>query len=439
MFMKRSEVLIQQRASKIAAQTALNEKLTTEKRDAFTAEETTAFRALQTEIDALSEQIKDAETYERNLILGAQQRGVSAMDKGPGGEDAELEKIAKRFSLHKALDDMAEGRSQSGVEKEVYDEGVKRANAAGQEYTGFVLPSQIQKRFAGQSVTQDSGEYGAALVVEEYQGMIDYLRPKPITEQMGATYLSDLQGDAVFMVNEGGIQSYWEGEIDSGQTSKNKYSRKKMSPNRLYTGVPLTIQNIKQSSYSLEGLTINSINAAMAQALDVAVINGTGANDQPTGILNTSGLPVIAIGTNGGPLTWAQIVAMETGVFVENANAAKMAYAVNSVTKGKLKTTKHEAGDLGYLMALDNTINGYNVGVSNNVPGNITKGNGTNLSAAIFGDWTQVVIGQWGFVDLVLDKSTAGSGYYIIHVNGYYDVLVKQIKAFTAIKDITTT
>jgi len=89
-----------------------------------------------------------------------------------------------------------------------------------------------------------------------------------------------------------------------------------------------------------------------------------------------------------------------------------MGYLINAVTKGKLKTTKHEAGDLGYLMAMDNTINGYNVGVSNLVPGDITKGTGTNLSAALFGDWSQLVIGQWGFVDIVLDKSTADKGYY---------------------------
>jgi len=432
--MKTLADLLKEKRAKIEAQKAIRAKAVEEKRDKLSTEENVQFRAIQKEIEDLEEEIRDAKAYEDNLrsLAGA---GAGEGTKKPEEED--LDKMAKRFSLHKGLLDVAEGRSLTGIEKEVHEEGVRQAKAAGKIVAGFALPTSIQKRFAGQSVTQDAGEYGAALVNEDSRGMVDFLRPKPILESAGATYLTGLQGDVKFIINEGGIIASWEGEVDLGATSKNKYSNKGMKPKRLYAGVPISIMNIKQSSIDIEAYTRREINDVMANALDLAAINGSGANDQPLGLLNTPNLPVIAIGANGGAYTWAHIVAQETSVFVENANAARMAYLINPVTKGKLKTTKHDAGDLNYLMTSDNNINGYPVAVSNLVPGNIGKGTGTNLSASIYGDMSQLIIGQWGFVDLVLDKSTAGSGYYMIHVNGFFDVLVRQIKSFAAIKDIS--
>jgi HK97 family phage major capsid protein len=432
--MKTSVVLKQERAAKFKAQKELRDKASAEKREKLSEEETTQFRALQGEIDTLDTEIEDAEKFEetqRKLALSG------AGESAGKGEEKEHDKLIKRYSLHRAINAEREGRSLDGVEKEIHDETVKRAKSAGIAISGLAVPTAIQKRFAGQSVTQDSGANGAAFVDTEMQAMIDFLRPKPVLETLGATYMTGLSADVKFPVNDGGIAAYWEGEVDAGVLSKNTYTNKTMKPKRLAAGVPLSIQNIIQSSVDLEALTLREINAVMANALDIAAINGSGASDQPLGILNAPGTNVIAIGTNGGALTWPHIVDMESKVFIENANSAMMAYLINPVTKGKLKVTKHEAGDLAYLMAQDNTINGYNVGVNNLVPGDITKGTGTNLSAAIFGDFSQVLIGQWGFVDLTVDKSSALSGYFTLIVNAFYDVLVRQPKAFTVIKDIS--
>jgi HK97 family phage major capsid protein len=432
--MRKLAVIKQERAAKIKAQTDLRDKATAEKRDKLTDDETTQFRALQGEIDVLTDEIADVEAYENNIRMMAG-AAPSAMG-GTNPEEREFGEMSKRFSLHAGLRAFQEERALTGVEKEVHDEMVKRAAQSGIQIRGLAVPTAIEKRFAGQSVTQDSGEYGAALVGTDRKELVDFLRPKPVLESLGAKYLTGLVGDVEFPVNEGGITATWKGEVASGDTSKNKYSEKTMKPKRLVSVVPISIQNLLQSSIDLEAYTKREIESVQANALDIAGINGTGTSGQPLGLLNDTGVPVIAIGTNGGAITWANIVGMETNVFIENANAAKMAYLINPTTKGKLKTTKHDAGDLNYLMAADNTINGYNVGVSNLVPGNITKGSGTNLSAAVFGDFSQLLIGQWGFTDLVLDKSTAADGYYRIIVNGFYDVLVRQPKAFVAIKDI---
>jgi hypothetical protein len=49
---------------------------------------------------------------------------------------------------------------------------------------------------------------------------------------------------------------------------------------------------------------------------------------------------------------------------------------------------------------------------TNQIPTNLTKGSGTNLTAMIFGDFSTVHIAMWGGVDVLVDPyslSTAGS------------------------------
>ena len=184
--------------------------------------------------------------------------------------------------------------------------------------------------------------------------------------------------------------------------------------------------------------TVQDIRNEIANAIDLAAINGpAGSATVPEGILNTTGIGSVDGGTDGATPTWEHVVALETSIYENNADAANMAYLINPGTKGKLKTTKHEAGDLGYLMSPSNEINGYKVGVSNHVPSTLTKGSSIEVAnAAIFGDFSQLLIGQWAFLDLTVDNiSKKKDGYVEIVVNTFIDTLIRQPKAFAAVKD----
>jgi HK97 family phage major capsid protein len=209
-------------------------------------------------------------------------------------------------------------------------------------------------------------------------------------------------------------------------------------PKRLSVTVPISLQNLLQSSIDLERYTINEINLAIENAIDAAAINGTGTG-QPLGILNNTNVNTVATGTNGSDPTWDMIIDAETNVFVANASAAKMNYIMNPKTRGKLKKTKHAAGDLNYIMGTDGNVNGYASATSNHVPSNLTKGTGTNLSALVFGDFSQLNIHQWGFMDLSVDEySRKKEGLVEVTVNIFLDVMVKQPKAFSVTKGLIT-
>jgi HK97 family phage major capsid protein len=423
--MKTSNDLKQERHSLVTAQNDLIKTVEARSENPnFTEEEQRTFDANDTKIKDLDAQIKRAEAVEDAKKRAAESAGAGA--GLPGSEEREMDKAMKRYSVHKAIRSLLPNQKLDGLELEMHQEFSQRAKDSGVAITGIAMPTEL--RADGQTVTQDSGGYGANLVATDLQAPVEFLRPKPILREMGATYLSNLSGNVDFPVNDGGITATWEGEIATVDPTKNAYSKKSMTPRRLASTVPVSMQNLFQSNVDLERLTIDEINAVVANALDVDGINGA------SGILNASGTNAVVGGTNGAAPTWAHIVDLESGVYVANANSSRMAYLINAATKGKLKKTKHEAGDLGYLMATDNTINGYMVGVSNLVPGDLTKGTADPVSAGIFGDFSQLIIGQWGFYDLDIDKK-AKEGIYDITVNAFFDTLVRQPKAFSVVKD----
>lgn len=430
--MKKSAIILQQRAQKIEAQKALHTKAATETRS-LSEEETTQFRALQTEIVGLTRDLEDALAYEANLrsLEGSESIGFEK-------ETEKAPKAKRTFSLHRAIrSQLVNGNLPlEGVELEMHQRATKAAAEAGIAVGGGFA---FETRAAQQTVTEDTGTKGGALVATDLQSPIDFLRPEPLMKKLGASYLTGLTGNLRFPKNEGGIVASWEGETDTTPESANVYGYVDSIPKRLSVTVPISLQMLMQSSIDIEMYTIKEINAAIENKLDATAINGTGSG-QPFGILNASGTNSVALGTDGAAPTWEMIVDAETKTFIANANSAKMQYVVNPQTRGKLKKTKHTAGDLNYLMDKSGEINGYGSVASNHVPSDLVKGaSGAVCSALIFGDFSQLLINQWGYMDLSVDEfSRKKEGLIEVTVNLFMDVLVKQPKAFTVVKDILT-
>lgn len=430
--MKKSDQLKLERTAKLDAQGALITKSKTENRS-MSDDENTQFDGFQTEIEALDSQIERALKIEATEARIAAQKGENQNPQTRANDEGTDAPKAK-FSIHRAIRGAMVNGKLEGAEKEMHERTLEAATAAGINLGGIAIPVSR----AMQTVTGDTGTKGGNLVATDLQSPIDFLRPEPLMAQIGATYLSGLQGNLRFPKNEGGIVASWEGETATTPETANVYGYLDSVPKRLSVTVPISLQNLMQSSIDLEMYTVNEINAAIANAIDAAAVNGSGSG-QPLGILNNANVNAVTTSANGDAPTWDMIVDAETNVFVANANAARMNYLVNPKTRGKLKKTKHQAGDLNYIMGTDGNVNGYASAVSNHVPSNLSKGTGTNLSAMVFGDFSQLLINQWGFMDLSVDEfSRKKEGLVEITVNVFVDVLVKQPKAFSVVKGLIT-
>ena len=82
---------------------------------------------------------------------------------------------------------------------------------------------------------------------------------------------------------------------------------------------------------------------------------------------------------------------------------------------------------------------GHRVIGSSLVPSNLTKGSGSSLSAMIFGNFQDLVVGEWGSLDVLFDPfSGSNIGAMRVTVFMDVDVAVRHVESFAAIQDMTT-
>ena len=90
--------------------------------------------------------------------------------------------------------------------------------------------------------------------------------------------------------------------------------------------------------------------------------------------------------------------------------------------------------------ASDTPLNGYAAAVTNSVPSNGTVGTSSGVcSDIIFGNFSDLIIGMWGGLDLMVDpysKSTTGAVRVVVMQD--CDVAVRHPESFAAKQDCLT-
>ncbi len=278
---------------------------------------------------------------------------------------------------------------------------------------------------------------------------IDVLRAKAKVMALGPTLLSGLVGNAAIPRQDSPAQAYWIApEGTDTNESEGTFDQVLLSPKTVGARSQYTRQLLMQSTPDIEMLVRNDLAKVLALAIDAASISGTGANGQPTGILNTVGVGSVALGANGGALTIDALIELETALTEANVDEENLAYLTNAKQIGALKLLKDANGRylwtqypgvFGQRTPAPGEINGYPVARSNNVPANLTKGTSTNLSAAIFGNWSDLIIGEWGAIEILPNPYGAGynSGSIDIRALQSVDVKLRHPASFAAITDAT--
>lgn len=387
---------------------------------------------LESAIEAKAENVAELkETVESIIRSINEQKTLDDAELALRNENPKEGEEVKRFSFQSFLREAMTG-NLTGLNAEMHQEAQKEAREFNRSISNFGIPSIALRAIAGQNVTTPAD--GGNLVGKDAVRYYAALRNRLALTQAGATFLTGLTGN-VPVVSGGAFTGQWLAEGADANVEKMSFGGSVMTPKRLAIIGALTRQLLYQSSPDVEALIINAITAAHAQAIEVAAINGAGGT-QPTGILNTTGIGSVAIGENGGEITRKAVVDLETAIAGYDVDLNILKYVTNSKVVGALKTTPIASGSDKVLME-SNILNGYDVLRTNNVPANLTKGTGNGLSAMIFGDFSKLLIGTWGGLDILVDPYVLGaSGQIRFIMDTYHDVAVAQPAAFAAIKDI---
>lgn len=301
----------------------------------------------------------------------------------------------KDYSYGRALAflvDQAEGRApKRGFEAEVSDTLLRSMPIGFTPQGGIIVPVAVR--------TLVTGTAGGAkeLVYTEKGELIPLLKNMAVALKMGARFLSGLSAPITFPKVTGGGVASWVAENPGSDVADSQFTTGSLtlSPKTLQASTPISRQLLYTSSEDAEALIREDLALAHALAWDKAVLHGTGASNQPTGIYTAAGVNAVAMG--GNP-TFGKLVDMVTEIAKDNALLGTVGYVTTPGVAGKLMQTlvaSAAGSDMVWTGTIeDGRLNGYRAMASNQVATNL--GAGTNEHGLVCANWAQSLIAQFG-------------------------------------------
>jgi len=389
--------------------------------------------------------IRDGASIEQ--FRGALLDKVSSKPLNVDHEIGLTEKEIRSFSFVKAMRALANPQDRRAQDEAAFEFAASEAAAKkeGRTSRGLMVPVDVLYKRDITTSTASGTAKGGNLVATDLlaASFIDVLRNKMVLNTLGAQFLTGLQGNVAIPRKTAASSAYWVAENVAPTESTNApaFDQVTMTPKTLGAYVDISRRLMLQSSLDIENLVRNDLAASIAVAMDGAAIAGSGSN-KPTGVLNTSGIGSVTLGTNGGAPTWAMVTNLVREVDIDNALNGAAAFLTNGQVKAKLSnTSKQTSGVEGnFILGPDvNLLYGYPLVVSQQMPANLSKGSGSNLSAMIFGVWSELLIGQWSGIDLMADPYT-GSNAGTVRIVAFHDCdfAVRHPESFAECNEIVT-
>ena len=350
----------------------------------------------ENEFNSLIQQVAEIDVQIRNIEKDNLKRNITN------------KRTMKKFSLLKAINDVANNRPLDERTQEIITEGIAEMRKAGQSYSGqIVLPIEARN-----SVQATVAEHGQENTNEDKLGILEPLKAKLVLAQAGASYMTGLVGNVSIPVYSGSNVG-WAGEVSPASDGAGTFTEVNLEPKRLTAFIDVSKQFLLQDSNSADEMLKRDIIAAISNKLESTILgSGAGSANEPKGLLN-------GVEADMSAITYNDLVKMEQTLEDKNVSG-DIKFIVSPSAKADLKTTEKSVGTAKYLME-GNELNGYPVLCTSAVAG---KG-------VIMANWSDYVIGQWGGIDLTVDPYTqAANGKVRLVINAYFDAKPRRADAF---------
>ena len=339
-----------------------------------------------------------------------------------------------KFNIIKAMNEARNGKL-SGIEAEINQEGLaerRRLGLSDGSDNAIHMPEFVTKR----TNTAGGATTGSDLVFTEPGRYIDFLYPStPLLGQVSV--FENLVGNVSFPKQTGAYDLNWQTETGTDTAQDLTFGTVDMSPKRAVITASVSNQLLKQEySQGIQARMIAQLNQSFNKGLENAILNGTGASNQPSGLytlLNGSAQEL----SFAGALTYDDLVEMEKTLAMADALQGNLAYVTNPGVMASLKKTKVDAGSGRFLVEgmLDpvKTANGYTAFSTTLSPAYAGPAYGI-----AFGNWSDLAVGFWGGASLIVNPYTQmKSSITEIYIERFMDCKVLRDESFVIAQDVT--
>lgn len=347
-------------------------------------------------------------------------------DKGDSSNIGLTDKEIRNYSVFRVVRALANPNDRKAQQEAAFEFECSRAaeKQFGRTAQGILMPEDVLGSRAfnagGAANTPAGSQSGNVLVDTTFMGgsFIDMLRNKTTIMRLGSI-MGGLVGNVDIPRQNGGATAYWLGEGQDATEGVPSLGQIELSPKTVAAYTDITRRLMMQNSLDSEGIVRRDLTNAIAQAIDYAGYYGTGTNNQPRGLKNYNG--VNAVDFSAAVPTYAELVKMETEIASDNADIGSMAYVMNAGMRGSLKTApKFGSGTEATIWEPGNTVNGYRTEVTNQVA----------AGEVFFGNFSDLIIGMWGGLDLTVDPyALSKSGGVRIVVFQDVDFVLRRVES----------
>ncbi len=363
-------------------------------------------------------------------LKGSQQQHITT-----GKPPVELtERESRQYSIRRAILAAADNDwDEAGFELEVHQEIERKlgrpAKGVYVPTTFRVDPAPGRQAALGRSVTGG----GSELVFTEPGSFIELLRSRIVTVRMGARFLTGLQGDVAFPRQTGSATLEWRPELPGSDQADSQLTLDQLilRPKEAQATTAFSRKLLAQAVLDVEQLVRDDFAAIAARGIDRAALHGSGTGNEPTGIYAASGVNAVPF---GGTITYERVVEMETAISEANADIAALGYVTTPRVRGKAKVTQifpstANGTPLWTGGVEDGEMNGYRAMASTQVRTDL--GVGADEHGLIFGAWSELIIGEWGAMEVIVDPySKKKQGLIEVTLHLMADVGIRHPQAF---------
>lgn len=418
--MKRIHELREQRAKRVKEMRAIADAAEKESRD-YTQDEEKRHGELKTEITALDEKLARAAELEEL------ERSAPAVHTS-GRQSDRFEERARHFSLARAIAARCGDDVDDGLEREISCE-VRRQT--GRKFSGIAVPDEY---FLEQRTMTTTGS-AAGLFQVQHRGemFIDVLRSALVTGRLGATILDGLIGDTEIPKQTASANAQHVAEDGQLTETDPGTGDVKLQPKTVGALTSFARRALINSVPSVENLVRSDLAGVIANAIDFQAIFGDGTGDTPNGIVNTGGTHDLTLSTP----SWSEVLEFIASIESDDAAIGSLGWVLHPRGVKKLRSTNKVAGEPehGFLMEAAAELAGFPVAATSAVPVAGTP----PASAAIFGAWSQLLIGYWSGVDVLVNPYSEEAytrGRVQVRAMRDYDVAVRHPESFAHADDL---
>ena len=315
------------------------------------------------------------------------------------------------FSLIKAINDVVNNRNINEDALNVIEMGATEMRKSGLSYSGQI---QLPVEERGDAVAATVATDGKEIVATDKLNILSPLMGKSILAEAGATFLTGLVGN-ISIPNYTGSTCGWKGELEAADNGKGTFGSVELSPKRLTAYIDISKQFLTQDSVGAEEmLRADIVNSLVAKLEQTIFGDAAGDNTKPAGIFNSA--EVVAPSYQG--------VCEAEAAVTDYSGEKRFVMSPTAKSAFKQATISGTKSDLRLLLE-DGEVDGYPVSDSSNV---VSGG-------YAFGDFSELVVAQWGGIDIVVDPYTLATKNAIrLVINAYFDAKVRRNGAIKAYK-----